>query len=36
VMVHPAGKQLSLVARAFLDFMLAESRTLVFDHLSRP
>lgn len=36
VIVHPAGKQLSLVAQAFLDFMLAESRKLVFDHLSQP
>lgn len=36
VMVHPAGKRLSLVAQAFLDSMLAESRKLVFDHLSRP
>ncbi|MBX3665577.1 MAG: LysR family transcriptional regulator [Burkholderiales bacterium] len=31
VMVHPAGKQLSPAARAFLDFMLAESRRLVPD-----
>jgi len=36
VIVHPAGKQLSLVAQAFLDFMLQESRQLVFEHLSRP
>ncbi|MBX3661083.1 MAG: LysR family transcriptional regulator [Burkholderiales bacterium] len=36
VIVHPAAKQLSLAARSFLDFMLAESRKLVFDHLSRP
>lgn len=36
VIVHPAGKQLSLVAQAFLEFMLAESKKLVFDHLSRP
>jgi DNA-binding transcriptional LysR family regulator len=36
VIAHPAGKQLSLVAQAFLDFMLQESRQLVFEHLSRP
>jgi len=36
MVVHPAGKQLSLVAQAFLDFLLAEARKLVFDHLSLP
>lgn len=36
VIVHPAGKQLSLLAQAFLDFMLQESRQLVFEHLSTP
>ncbi len=36
VFVHPAGKQLSLVAQSFMEFTLREARSLVFDHLSKP
>lgn len=36
VVVQPSGKELSLVARSFLEFMMAESKSLIFDHLSRP
>ena len=34
--VHPTGKQLSLVAKRFMEFTLREARSLVFDHLSKP
>jgi len=34
--VHPTGKQLSLVAKSFMEFTRREARTLVFDHLSKP
>ena len=34
--VHPAGKQLSLVAQSFMELTLREARSLVFDHLSKP
>lgn len=33
--VYPAGKQLSLVARTFMDFMRVESRQLVYGHLAQ-
>ncbi len=36
VFVHPAGKQLSLVAQSFMEFTLREAKGLVFDHLSKP
>jgi len=36
VFVHPAGKQLSLVAQSFMTYTLREAKKLVFDHLSRP
>lgn len=35
VFVHPAGKQLSLVAQGFMEFTLREARRLVYDHLSK-
>ncbi len=31
--VYPVGKQISVVARTFMDFVRAEAKTLVFDHL---
>jgi len=34
--VYPSGKQLSLVARTFMDFVRAEAKHLVFDRQSRP
>jgi DNA-binding transcriptional LysR family regulator len=33
--VYPAGKQLSLVARTFMDFMRVEAKRLVYDHLAK-
>lgn len=36
VFVHPAGKQLSLVAQGFMEFTLREAGRLVYDHLSKP
>jgi DNA-binding transcriptional LysR family regulator len=36
VFAHPAGKQLSVVARKFMDFTLKTAKSLVFEHLSRP
>jgi DNA-binding transcriptional LysR family regulator len=33
--VYPSGKQLSLVARTFMDFVRAEAKQLVFDHPPR-
>lgn len=36
VFAHPAGKELSVVARKFMDFTLKTAKSLVFEHLSRP
>lgn len=36
VFVHPAGKQLSLIAQSFMAFTLREARGLISDHLSKP
>ena len=33
--VYPSGKQLSLVAKTFMDFVRVEARQLVYDHLAR-
>jgi DNA-binding transcriptional LysR family regulator len=33
--VYPAGKQLSLVARTFMDIVRVESKQLVYDHLAQ-
>ena len=33
--VYPVGKQLSLVAQTFMDFVRAEAKQLVLDHLAR-
>ena len=32
--VYPSGKQLSLVARTFMDFVRVEAKQLVYDHLA--
>jgi hypothetical protein len=33
--VYPAGKQLSVVAQAFFDYMIAEGRTIIEENLDR-
>jgi DNA-binding transcriptional LysR family regulator len=33
--VYPSGKQLSLVTRAFMDFVRIEAKQLVYDHLAQ-
>jgi DNA-binding transcriptional LysR family regulator len=33
--VYPSGKQLSLVAKSFMDFVRVEARQLVYDHLAQ-
>lgn len=33
--VHPSGKQLSLVAKTFMDFVRIEAKQLVYDHLAQ-
>ena len=34
--VYPVGKQISVVARAFMDLVHAEGKQLVLDHLAKP
>lgn len=33
--VYPSGKQLSLVAKTFMDFVRVEAKTLIYDHLAQ-
>jgi hypothetical protein len=33
---YPAGKQLPMLAQAFMEFTQQVARSLVYDHLSKP
>lgn len=33
--VYPSGKQLSMVAKTFMDFVRVEAKPLVYDHLAQ-
>ena len=36
VFAYPAGKQLPVIAKSFMEFTRKEAKALVFDHLSKP